>query len=122
MTSNCAKTFQESSSDMNIHYIRTPCNFKECKRVSRKEVCQICISGYIVEVLWDCKNKCVLIRDNTSYHMTHGLIDNLTLRQVVVGLGFKHMETMWSPKGEDVLDMFVSQAPSSMIRVLDGSF
>jgi hypothetical protein len=49
--------------------------------------------------------------------MTHGLFDNLTIRQVIIGLGFKYMETFWSSE-EDVLDMLVNKAPLSTIRIL----
>ena len=95
-------------------YIRTPCStFNHCNRV-----CKIVRDDYVIEVLWDYAKKRVLIHDGTWYHLTHSLISELTIRQVVIGLGFDYMETEWSDNGNDVLDILVHQAPLSTIRIL----
>ena len=96
-------------------YIRTPCTtISHCDRV-----CQVFIRDYIIEVFWDYVKRCVLIQDGTNwYHMRHNSIPNLTIRQVIIGLGFNYMETEWSDNGEDVLDILVNHAPVSTIRIL----
>lgn len=96
-------------------YIYSPCStISHCDKVS-----QVLISDHTIEVLWDHAKRCVLIQDGTNwYHMMHTSIYNLTIRQVVIGLGFKYMETEWSNNGEDVLDIVANQAPLSTIRIL----
>jgi len=86
-----------------------------------KKVCQVLIRDYSIEIIWDYAKKCVLIQDakyedGTKYENL--LTDNLTIRQVVTGLGFKYMETYWSSNGEDVLDMLVCEAPLSIVSIL----
>jgi len=83
------------------------------------KVCQVFIEGYSIEVLWDYRKKCVLIQDGTHlYQLTHNFIGEMTIRQVIIGLGFKYMETFWSSNGKDVLDILVHNAPLSTIRIL----
>ena len=96
-------------------YTRVPCTkISHCERV-----CQVLIRDYIIEVLWDYTKKCVLIQDSTNwYYLTHNLISDLTIRQVIIGLGFNYMETEWSYNGEDVLDILAHHAPLSTIRIL----
>jgi len=96
-------------------YIRTPCtSISYCNKI-----CQVFIKDSIVEVLWDYVKKCILIQDGTNwYHMQHNFIPNLTIRQVVIGLGYNYMETEWSDNGEDVLDIIAHKAPLSTIRTL----
>ena len=96
------------------HYIRTPCDtISHCDRI-----CQVVIDDCIIEVLWDYSKNCILIQDTTWYHLTHNSIRDLTIRQVVIGIGFNYMKTAWSDNGEDVLDIVAHQAPLSTIHVL----
>ena len=85
-----------------------------------KQVCQVLIEDYTIEILWDYAKKCIVIQDGNYEDGTRQdlIADNLTIRQVVTGLGFKYMETCWSSNGEDVLDMLVCDAPLSTIRIL----
>jgi len=96
-------------------YIRTTCNtITHCNKVA-----EVFIEDHVVEILWDYIKRCVLIQDGTYwYHLTHRSIADLTIRQVIIGLGFNYMETCWSSNGNDVLDMLVHNAPLSTIRVL----
>ena len=96
-------------------YVRTSCNtITHCEKV-----CRVLIRDDTIEVLWDHTKRCVLIQDSTNwYHLTHRSITDLTVRQVIIGLGFNYMETCWSSNGNDVLDILVQNAPLSTIRIL----
>jgi len=95
-------------------YIRSPCNYiSHCDKV-----CQVLIDDYIIQILWDYVKRCILVQDSTTwYHMTHISIKHLTIREIVIGLGYKYMETVWSDNGEDALDILAHQAPLSTVRV-----
>ena len=97
------------------NYIRTPCNtISHCDNV-----CQVLIRDYSIKILWDYVKNCVLIQDSANwYHITHTTIKNLTVREVIIGLGYKYMETVWSDNGDDVLDILAHQASLSTVRVL----
>jgi hypothetical protein len=105
---------QEISQRIGSHYIRTSCNvISHCDKI-----CQVLVRDYSFEILWDYVKGCVLIQDSTNwYHITHTSITHLTIRDVIIGLGYKYMETLWSYNGEDVLDILAHQAPLSVVYI-----
>ena len=95
-------------------YIRVPCNtITHCNKLGEVYI------DRVVEILWDCVKQCVLIQDGDNwYHLSHTMIQHLTVRQVIDGIvSNKCMETKWS--NENVLDMIVHKAPLFKVRVLD---
>lgn len=93
-------------------YIRTPCyTITHCDKVG-----DVFIGDRIVEILWDYVKRCVLIQDSSTwYHLSHTIIQNLTVRQTINGIvPNEYIETE-----DDVLDMLVHKAPLFKVRVLD---
>ena len=93
-------------------YIRTPCNtITHCNKLGEVYI------DRIIEILWDYAKKCILIQDGTNwYHLSHTMIQQLTVRQIIDGIvSNKYMES----KSSNILDMIAHKAPLFKVRVLD---